>query len=232
MLPNVTLVQVTRDDVNHIGMWLQDAEINGAWYGADDNGEPLHIGYVPRRMVEATNSEWEEVFAREDRHIFSLLTGDGEHIGEAQMVIEAPLKQAQLFILIGRKDMWYQGYGTAGFLQILDLAFHVYDLHRAWVDIPEYNLPAIHMCERIGFVLEGCLRGTHPKDGEWYDSLTMGLLSDEYARRRARLTEKRGELPLWSGLRFMPLVADESTHRLHSSGRGAEQMSSMFDRNF
>ena len=36
-------------------------------------------------------------------------------------------------------------------------------------------------------MLEGRLRGTHRKDGEWYDSMAMGLLFNEYARRRARL---------------------------------------------
>ena len=41
--------------------------------------------------------------------------------------------------------------------------------------------------ERIGFVLEGRLRGTHPKEGNWYDSLAMGLVSNEYSHRRARL---------------------------------------------
>ncbi len=43
------------------------------------------------------------------------------------------------------------------------------------------------MCERIGFVLEGRLRDTHPKDGQWHDSLAMGLLSQEYAKRRTKL---------------------------------------------
>ena len=140
-------------------------------------------------MVEATTSEWDEVFNGEVRKIFSVLTADGQHIGEGQIVIESPLWEAQLFILIGRKDLWYRGYGTAALAQLLDLTFYTYGLHRAWVDVPEYNLPAIHMCERIGFILEGRLRATHPKGEEWYDSLAMGLLSDEYARRRTRLVE-------------------------------------------
>ena len=153
----------------------------------------MHIGYSLERVLEATDREWEEVFGSEVRRIFSVFTADGQHIGEGQMVIETPLWEAQLFILIGRKDLWYRGYGTAAFVQLLDLAFYTYGLHRAWVDIPEYNLPAIHMCERIGFILEGRLRLTHPKDGKWYDSLAMGLLSNEYARRRARLMERAEE---------------------------------------
>jgi RimJ/RimL family protein N-acetyltransferase len=43
------------------------------------------------------------------------------------------------------------------------------------------------MFRHLGFVLEGHLRRTHRKENEWYDSFAMGLLADEYPRRRARL---------------------------------------------
>ena len=193
MLPEVRLTQVSRDDLKRVAEWLQDEEVSASWYGTDEHDGPLHIGYSPRHMLESSEEEWDKVFSSEERRIFSVLTADGQHVGEGQMVIEMPLWEAQLFILIGRKDLWYQGYGTAGLVQLLDLVFYTHGLHRAWVDIPEYNLPAIHMAERIGFVLEGHLRGTHPKGGQWYDSLAMGLLSQEYARRRARLMESAEE---------------------------------------
>lgn len=193
MLPDVRLDSVSREDVNRIAEWLGDTEVNASWYGTDEQGEPLHIGYSPKHLLTASASEWDEVFSNDIRKIFSVSTAEGEHIGEGQIVIEAPLWEAQVFILVGRKDLWYRGYGTAGLVHLLDLAFYTYGLHRAWVDVPEYNLPAIHMCERIGFILEGRLRGTHPKSGSWYDSLAMGLLSHEYTRRRARLFEETGE---------------------------------------
>ena len=193
MLPEVRIAEASREDIQRVADWLQDEEVNASWYGTDEQGDPVHIGYSPKHILEAATPEWDEVFGGEVRKIFSVLTADGEHIGEGQIVIEAPLWEAQLFILIGRKDLWYRGYGTAALIHLLDRAFYTYGLHRAWVDTPEYNLPAIHMCERIGFLLEGRLRGTHRKGGQWYDSMAMGLLSDEYPRRRARLMEPAEE---------------------------------------
>lgn len=193
MLPDVRLDSVSREDVQRIAEWLKDPDVNGSWYGVDEQGEPVHIGYSPERLLKASPAEWDEMFNNDVRKIYSVFTAEGEHIGEGQMVIEAPLWEAQMFILVGRKDLWYRGYGTGGLAHLLDLAFYTYGLHRAWVDVPEYNLPAVHMCERIGFILEGRLRGTHPKGGEWYDSVAMGLLSDEYTRRRARLFEQAEE---------------------------------------
>ena len=193
MLPEIRLTQVTREDVARIAEWLRDEEVSSLWYGTSEQGEPLHIGYSPGKMLEATPEEWDEMFNSGVRKIYSVHTAEGDHIGEGQLVIEAPLWEAQLFILIGRKDLWYHGWGTAGMVQLLDLAFYTYGLHRAWVDVPEYNLPAVHMCDRIGYKLEGHLRGTHWKGGKWYDSQAMGLLSDEYARRRSRLMEPAEE---------------------------------------
>ena len=203
LLPTIKLASVSQEDVKRVVQWLEDSEVNAAWYGTDEHGEPLHIGYSPKGLspeglppeglTEAREVGWERIFDNDLRKIYSVLSEDGEHIGEAQMVIEAPLREAQLFILIGRKDLWYRGYGTAALVHLLDLAFYTHGLHRAWVDVPEYNAPALHMCERLGFVLEGHLRGTRPKDGKWYDSLAMGLLSNEYARRRSRVLEGAGD---------------------------------------
>ena len=53
MLPEVRLVKVTRDDVTRMAEWLQDEEVHASWYGTDEQGEPLHIGYSPRQMLDA-----------------------------------------------------------------------------------------------------------------------------------------------------------------------------------
>ncbi len=190
MLPKVKLGPVSREDVQRIARWLEDEEVNSSWYGLDQQGVPLHVGYVPQEIVDADERRWERVFADPGRKIFSVYINGDQHIGEAQIVLESLLHSAQLYILVGRKDLWYRGYGTAAMVDMLDLVFYTYEFHRAWVDIPEYNKPALHMCENIGFVLEGHLRGRQPKGDAWYDTIIMGLLADEYARRRTRLLEE------------------------------------------
>ena len=190
MLPKVSLVPVTREDVKRIILWLEDEEVNSSWYGLDEQGVPLHVGYSPHEIVDADEKRWKAVFADPERQMFSVYFDDDQHIGEGQIVLEPLLHSAQLFILVGRKDMWFRGFGTAAMAEMLDMVFYTHEFHRAWVDIPEYNKPALHMCENIGFVLEGHLRGRHPKGDIWYDTIIMGLLTDEYARRRTRLLEK------------------------------------------
>ena len=187
MFPEVQLAAITREDVSRVDEWLNDTEVNSSWYGVDQHGIPLHIGYAPQEMRQASEDEWQQVFQDDDRKILSVYTKEGDHIGEGQLVIEWTRLEAQLFLLVGRKDLWHHHYGTAALIRLLDQAFDTFQLHRVWVDVPEYNEHALQMFRQLGFVLEGHLRGTHRKNDEWYDSMAMGLLSDEYSRRRARV---------------------------------------------
>ena len=106
------------------------------------------------------------------------------HIGEIQLFLNPLLKEAKLFVLIGKKEAWGHHYGQIAVLQLLDLAFLELELHRIWVDVPEYNHIAMHIFKRLGFTIEGRLRSTHMLDGKWKDSTILGLLENEYKRRR------------------------------------------------
>jgi RimJ/RimL family protein N-acetyltransferase len=187
MYPEVTLLQTSRDDVQRLGEWLEDVDVNSSWYGTGEDGSPLHIGYSPSQVLTSSDDEWRQVFEDQDRRIYSVYTTDGQHIGEGQLEIEWPLQEARAFMLVGRKDLWHHHYGTVALIGLLDQAYKTLGLHRVWVDVPEYNEHAMQMCRHLGFILEGHLRKTHRKGDQWYDSFAMGLLSDEFARRRARL---------------------------------------------
>ena len=90
---------------------------------------------------------------------------------------------AQLSILIGRKDLWHSGFGTASTLALLNHIFNQLDLYRAWVDVPEYNKHAREMFEHVGFIHEGTLRKSRPHHGARFDSVIMGMLRAEYERK-------------------------------------------------
>ncbi|MQF94081.1 MAG: GNAT family N-acetyltransferase [SAR202 cluster bacterium] len=189
MFPEVKLAAPTREDVQRMAEWLTDPEVNEVWYGVGDDGKPLHSSYTPETVLNGGPEAWSHAFEDENRTVFSIYSDNDEHIGEAQLHIEWPLLEAQAYLLIGRKDLWHHHYGTSGLIGLLDHAFGPLALHRVWVDVPEYNEPGMQMAQHVGFVMEGHLRKTHRKNNEWYDSTALGLLSDEYPRRRARLLE-------------------------------------------
>jgi RimJ/RimL family protein N-acetyltransferase len=185
----VTLKTIIREDVSRIKTWLEDNEISESWFGRYSYGDPAHLGYHPGELENATDAEWQRVFNDPEHRMLSIYTEKGEHIGEVHFAIEESLGDGHLSILIGRKDMWHQGYGTAGMRAALDMAFGEYGLYRAWVDIPEYNTAARAMCSHIGFVHEGTLRKSRPHEGSRFDSVVMGVLAAEYAKRAGASAE-------------------------------------------
>ena len=190
MEPKISLVDTSRQDVARIGDWLKSSQLSDFWYGVDEYKIPLHIGYSPYKILKADQNNWDKTFGNDTRKIMSIYDENEGHIGEAQILIEPALHEAQLFFIIGRTDLWFKHYGFAALLQLLDIVFFTYKLHRAWVDVPDYNVHASHLVERVGFILEGHLRSTHPKDGKWHDSMIMGLLETEYLRRRPNLVKQ------------------------------------------
>ena len=177
----VRLEPVTKDDVSRIRDWLSDDEVAQRWFGRYSYGNPAHLGYHPDRIASASDEEWKRTFNNPEHRILSIRTEMGEHIGEVHVAIEEALGDGQLSILIGRKDQWQKGYGTAGAKSVLETCFNDWGLYRVWVDVPEYNETARKMFEHLGFVHEGTLRKSRPHEGARFDSVVMGILATEYA---------------------------------------------------
>ena len=78
MPSNVELRPVTREDVQRLSIWLDDPDVSDAWFGRYTYGDPAHLGYEPKNMIDATEEEWNEVFHdphhEPHRDIFSILS--------------------------------------------------------------------------------------------------------------------------------------------------------------
>ena len=176
----ILLKHVTRDDVKRITTWLSNESVAESWFGRYSYGDPAHLGYHPEKVDSLSIEEWDSIFENPEHRIFSIYTETNEHIGEIHITIEESLGDAQISILIGDKDHWHKGYGTATLRATLDISFNSYGLFRVWADIPDYNEAAKSLFEHIGFVHEGTLRKSRPHDGVRHDSIIMGMLSTEF----------------------------------------------------
>ena len=181
--PSVDLRPVTREDVADIRQWLSDDQVSESWFGRYSYGDPAHLGYHPEEVEDVSEEEWERTFTNPEHPILSIYTAEGDHIGEIHVAIEEALGDGQISILIGRRDQWHRGYGTAAMMAVLDMAFDAWGLYRVWVDVPEYNQAAMGMFHHLGFVHEGTLRKSRPHEGSRFDSVVMGMLATEYTER-------------------------------------------------
>lgn len=64
--------------------------------------------------------------------------------------------------------------------------FEQLGLHRIQLEAYGHNRRAVHVYEKVGFVLEGVRREAAWRDGVWVDEVVMALLDREWAVHRGR----------------------------------------------
>ncbi len=85
-----------------------------------------------------------------------------------------------LGISIGDREYWGRGYGTDAMRLIVQYGFIELNLRRISLGLHAYNERALKSYEKVGFKLEGRMRGEGLRDGVRFDSLWMGILREEW----------------------------------------------------
>jgi len=184
MLPQVRLSNISRDDVDRIGHWLADREISARWFGHYGCGEPLHLGYNPEHMIEADKEEWARVFGDPSRRILSIHDDGRQHIGECTFSLDGD-GGAEISVLIGRKEIWHRGYGTATVIELLDNVLNRADLQWVWVSVPEDNPAAQGLFRKLGFVPGGAAELCKGRDDSVHKAVRLTLDYRAYRERHA-----------------------------------------------
>ena len=183
MLPQVTLKNVSRADVDRVGWWLDDDDISSRWFGHYQCGDPVHRGYDPDHMLEASEAEWDRVFEDEHRLIKSIYNEHDEHIGECFVVLDSE-GSVELSLLIGRKELWHHGYGTATISYLLDNTLAHFDFNNIWVSIPEENTAALGLFEKFGFAIESDRKMCRDSKNSEYHQSILALDMNLYRSRQ------------------------------------------------
>ena len=112
---------------------------------------------------------------------------DGELVGSVELSIDPGTGVGELGCWI---DAAAEGRGVvrAACDAVLDHAFGPARLTRVEARIATGNLRSRRLAERLGFVLEGTLRGAHVVGDARYDVAVYGLLAEDRAALRSRRT--------------------------------------------
>jgi RimJ/RimL family protein N-acetyltransferase len=81
---------------------------------------------------------------------------------------------------IGAADDRCKGYGTQALQMLLRFAFAELNLFRVSAIVPEYNVGALALLKKFGFIQEVCRRKSLERDARRWDLYVFGLLKDEW----------------------------------------------------
>ncbi|WP_454048395.1 GNAT family N-acetyltransferase [Cellulomonas sp. Marseille-Q8402] len=145
--------------------------------------EPEHLRLTGTRAAftrEQVLAHLEGVGTDDERGDWAITRADdGRYLGEVVLNDLAADDRAMNVRIALAPGMPGQGYGTEAMTAVLDHAFDAVGLHRVSLDVFAFNPRAQRSYEKAGFVVEGRQRDTLLWDGEWTDSVLMGVLATD-----------------------------------------------------
>lgn len=178
------LIRLTNEDPETVAKlelrWQRDTEFHRL---ADDDPAELRS--------EKKIKEWMEKRASDDdphRFSFSIRTlKEDRLIGFISLYLPVVHGcDAWAGIGIGDREFWGRGYGTDAMRVILRYAFTELNLHRVSLALHAYNQRALRSYEKVGFQMEGRVRGEGLREGQRIDALYMGILRSEWESQNHR----------------------------------------------
>ncbi|WP_261130567.1 GNAT family N-acetyltransferase [Bacillus sp. Marseille-Q3570] len=183
----VVLRDLTLEDLSDLYYWK---------YEADDR-EHLKWNGPYYRLPELTMEEFKEGFQKaleitatdQPRQILIIETEE-KLIGTVNWYWEDEVTNwLSNGIVIFDSNFWSGGYGTEAFKLWTDYIFENMDVVRVGISTWSGNIRMMKLARKIGMIEEGRIRKARIVDGEYFDSIKMGILREEWEQLHHPSTE-------------------------------------------
>ena len=143
------------------------------------SGDPAYV-WSEKKIKEFIEKDAEKNESHAIR--FSVRTlADDKLIGNVSLWVNSwTHSEAWVGILIGERDYWSKGFGTDAMRLIVQYGFTEINLRRISLSLNSYNPRALKSYEKVGFKMEGAMRGEMLREGQRSDSYFMGILREEW----------------------------------------------------
>ena len=170
----VRLTAQQYDDRETLARWSNDVELNRLW--DDSPVRPRSADYFGD-LGKGKDSDYR-------RFEFAVRPlDDNKLIGTLELSIMWVHQIAWLGMGIGEPAYRDRGFGTDALRLGVNYGFRELNVFRITLSAYSYNVRAIHVYEKVGFVREGLLRGMVQRDGQRYDEVMMGLLRSDWEQQ-------------------------------------------------
>ena len=134
----------------------------------------------PTPVAPDTQKRWYEGLKNSAASKRIVVSCNGERMGIVRLDEIDPHNRSAAVGLDIHRDFRGKGHATPIYAILLDYCFHVFDLHRCWLDVASFNEVAYRLYQKLGFVEEGRARKMIYRFGAYHDYVKMGMLKEEY----------------------------------------------------
>ncbi|MGM9987252.1 MAG: GNAT family N-acetyltransferase [Bacillaceae bacterium] len=146
--------------------------------------------YFPR--YEYTYEEYREALKKEMASTKvahkAIIEVEGTIIGMVSFYWEyEPTRWLEMGITIFSQQHWSGGFGTEALALWTDYLFQHLEIERVGITTWSGNPRMMKCAEKVGMQLEGRMRKCRYYNGEYYDSIRMGILREEWEEKKHQL---------------------------------------------
>ena len=160
-----------------------DAEVI---FEAADNAEVNRLtGTTQIATLEQYRAHYARVMEAQDRVDYAIIPSKSPEALAGEVVlnsIDAHNRSANFRIVLLTDAYFGKGYGTEATRLMLKHGFEALNLHRIDLEVYDFNLRALHVYEKVGFVREGVKRDVLFWEGAYHSAIVMSILRPEYER--------------------------------------------------
>ncbi len=189
----VSLREATQEDVNELYYWKYEEK--------NQEAKKWNAPYLPEKQL--TKEEYMNLWNQE----YELFPGvppllavliNKKAVGIVSCYwMDKHTNWLETGIVIYDSDYWSGGYGTEAYRMWIDFLFESTHLHRLGMSTWSGNIRMIKTAAKIGMKEEARIREARIVNGEYFDSIKMGMLRREWESHRSKSCnrkEYRGEL--------------------------------------
>ncbi len=167
----------------------KDPEIESKWTHDSDFMRMMDIAPArpmsPAMVKKGYEKLEKQIEENKDQYYFTIRAKEDDRlIGKAIVQwIGWANSNARIQLGIGSVEDRSKGYGTQALGMLLRFAFAELNLFRVSVIVPAYNVAAIALLKKFGFVEEVRRRQSVERDNKRWDMLAFGLLKEDWQSR-------------------------------------------------
>lgn len=166
---SVILRPVERTDLERLVTWRNEPSISKHFF----NVFPLSLA--------GQESWFENLLKRKDKKLFIIDIKEQVPVGTVGLdTIDFKNQSAEFGSLLIQPSQQGKGFAKDATMALLRFAFDDLNLNRIYLQVFDWNEPAIKLYLGCGFQKEGLLRQSVYKDGSFQDILLMAILRDEF----------------------------------------------------
>lgn len=145
----------------------------------------MFTGQTPKNSKQIL-ADFEKLLGNDHNVIFLVLDKKTKKpVGYAGLYeINPTARKAEFRVLIGETDFWGKGLGTEITELLTFYGFDRLNLNRVYLGFTSDNKSAQKAYENSGYKFEGTLKQDIYRNSQYYDSIRMAILRDEYYKKQ------------------------------------------------